>query len=184
MKQFLLIPALLLSILVMTGCSGSKNATSGANNKIQWVTIEQAAQMSKKNPKKVFIDVYTDWCGWCKKMDADTFTHPDIIKYMNENYYAVKFDGEQRSTVKFNGKDYKFVANGRKGYNELSVELLDGRMSYPSVVFLDERLKKIQAIPGYKAPKDMDMILNYFGENHHKKTNWDTFASNYKSTIK
>ena len=63
---------------------------------IQWMSFEDAVAMTQNegNTKKVFIDVYTDWCGWCKKMDKDTFQNPEVAKYMQENYYMVKFNAE------------------------------------------------------------------------------------------
>ena len=57
-------------------------------------------------PKKVFIDLYTSWCGWCKRMDATTFKQRAIVEYMNQKYYAVKFDAETRDTINFNGHSF------------------------------------------------------------------------------
>ena len=58
--------------------------------KIKWLTFEQAVELSQKEPRKILIDIYTDWCGWCKKMDAATYMHPKIVEYINTHYYAVK----------------------------------------------------------------------------------------------
>ena len=77
---------------------------------VKWITWDEAAQLTatEENPKKVFIDVYTDWCGWCKKMDKDTFQNPEVAAYMQENYYMVKFDGEGKEPIEYKGKTYKF----------------------------------------------------------------------------
>ena len=69
--------------------------TSPEEVAIKWYTWDEAIALNAKNPKKIFIDLYTEWCGYCKKMDANTFKDPEVAKYMNEHFYAVKFDAEQ-----------------------------------------------------------------------------------------
>ena len=112
---------------------------------VQWLSWEEAAQLAttEENPKKIFIDVYTDWCGWCKKMDKDTFQNAEVAAYMTENFYMVKLDGEGKDPINFKGKTFKYVASGKRGYHEFALALLQGRLSYPTVVFLDENLKAL-----------------------------------------
>ena len=90
------------------------------------MTWEEAVQKAstEASPKKLFIDVYTDWCGWCKKMDKDTFQNAEVAAYMSENFYMVKLDAEQKEPIEFKGKTYNFVATGRRGYHELAAALL------------------------------------------------------------
>ena len=80
-----------------------------SQDKIQWYSIEQAEKLARQNPKKIFIDVYTDWCGWCKKMDATTYLDPKIIKLLNNDFYAVRLDGEDKKEIVFKDKSYKFI---------------------------------------------------------------------------
>lgn len=147
---------------------------------IQWLSWEQATALHKKNPKKIVVDIYTDWCGWCKRMDQNTFGDPVIAQYVNEHYYAIKFNAEQRDDILFRGKTYKFVPSGKRGYHELAAAITNGRLSYPNTVFLNEGLEVIQAIPGYKEPADFEMILTYFAKNKHLETPWETYQRNYQ----
>lgn len=175
---------ILAVLLVFTGFS-SLQAQEAAlpGTKINWLTWEEAMEKMENEPRKVMIDVYTDWCGWCKKMDATTFHHPEIVQYVNENYHAVKLDAEQKADIVFNGQTFKFVANGRRGYHELAAQLMGGRMSYPTVVYLDESKSVLQAIPGFKGARDQDMILKFWGDNAYKEVKWETFSQGYESPI-
>ena len=145
---------------------------------INWLSWEQAVTMSQsdENPKKIFIDVYTDWCGWCKKMDKDTFQNPEVALYMNQNFYMVKLDGEGKEPIEFRGKTYKYVPSGRRGYHELAAALLNGRLSYPTVVFMDEDLNLLSPVPGYQKPAPFLNIARYFGDNIYKEKDWQTYS--------
>ena len=144
---------------------------------VSWLSWEEAVQMARTEaqPRKMFIDVYTDWCGWCKKMDKDTFQNAEVAAYMRENFYMVKLDAEQKEPIEFGGKTYKFVPSGRRGYHELAAALLQGRLSYPTVVFLDEDLKMLSPVPGYQKPDAFLKIARYFGENIYRDTTWEAY---------
>ena len=151
---------------------------------IRWYTIEQAEALSKKEKRKIFIDVYTSWCGWCKNMEKTTFSQQYIIKYINDNYYPVKLDAEQKSDIIFRSKTYRFVTQSGVGFNELAAELLRGQMSYPTIIFLDEDLNLIQTIPGFRAADQFEMIMTYFGEDNHKKMPWTKYEKTYQAMKK
>jgi len=127
--------------------------------KIKWYTLAEAVELNKTNKKKFAIDIYTSWCHWCKVMDKETFTDPAVIAYMNEHFYAVKFDAESKENITFQGKDFKFVNAGRRGINTLAYFLLDGKLSYPTIVYLDEALNKVKKAPGFKKPAQMIEVL-------------------------
>ena len=145
--------------------------------KIKWHTIEEVEKLSREDPRKIFIDVFTDWCGWCKKMDATTFKDPKIIKILNEDFYAVKLDGEGHEAIVFKDKEYKFVPQGRNGYHELAAALMNGKLSYPTTVYLDENLNMIQPIPGYMRVEDLEPILIFLGKDHYKNQTWKDFLA-------
>lgn len=151
--------------------------------KLNWMDFTKLQDSMKLKPKKVFIDVYTDWCGWCKVMDKNTFSHPQIAGILNKYFYLVKFNAEQTDKIVFKGKDYVFIPQGMRGYHELAAELMDNKMSYPTVVYLDENLNKIQAIPGYYKPEDIEPILKYFGSDAYKNIPWDEYQKNFKSEL-
>ncbi|MEQ5789572.1 DUF255 domain-containing protein [Muricauda sp. NFXS6] len=152
-------------------------ATAHAQD-IQWISWEKAVELSQTDaqPKKIFVDVYTDWCGWCKKMDKNTFQNPEVSKYMQDNFYMVKMDAEGKDPIEYQGKTFKFVPSGRRGYHELAAALLQGKMSYPTVVFLDEQLNMLSPVPGYQQVEPFMQIAKYFGDNIYKDKDWQTYA--------
>ncbi len=151
-----------------------------SQDKIQWYSIEQAEKLNEKNPKKIFIDVYTDWCGWCKRMDATTYQDPKIIQLLNNDFYSVRLNAEQKNDIEFKNKSYKYIANGSSGYNELAAVLLNGQLSFPTTVYLDENLNEIQPIPGYLTADKLEPILQFLGKDFYKKQTWEQFlATNY-----
>ena len=175
---------ILLSLFVLPKESKAQNTvTLSQAPQIEWLTFEEAMKRMETEPRKVFIDVYTDWCGWCKRMDANTFTNWEISSYLTEKWYAVKFDAEQKTPVRYKGKEYTFVPSSSRGYNELAVELTGGRLSYPTTVYLDENSDIIQALPGYKDAFNLDKVLKFFGENHYLERTWVAFQQEYKSPL-
>jgi uncharacterized protein YyaL (SSP411 family) len=119
--------------------------------KINWMTWEQAIEANKKSPKKILCDVYTDWCSWCKVMDKKTFGDSATAVYMNENFYCVKFNAEQREKIKYMGMEFKYKEEVKT--HELAISLLNSSMSYPSIVFLNEKEQRITTLKGfYEAP--------------------------------
>jgi thioredoxin-related protein len=155
-----------------------------AQEKIQWYDFEEAVEMSKKKPKKFFLDMYTDWCGWCKKMDQTTFKDPVIAKYMNENFYAVKFDAERTDTIVFKGDLYvNSNPTGRRSSHQLAQTLMQGRMSYPSFVFLNENADIITKVPGYRKAPEFEPILHFIGTDAYKDQNWEKFSAGFQGSF-
>jgi thioredoxin-related protein len=152
------------------------------------MTFQEALIAQEKNPKKIFVDAYTDWCGWCKKMDKETFKNPDVIKYMNKHFYAVKFNAEGNETVHYKGKKYNnpnYNPNktGRNSAHELSKFL--NIKSFPTVLFLDEEATVITPVPGYKTPQQLELYLKFIASNDYKtvktKKDWETYQANFVS---
>lgn len=163
-------------ITIALGCLGQ--SLSG-QSQVEWLSWEEAIELSKSEKKKIFVDVYTEWCGWCKKMDIATFQQQEIAQYLNENYYPVKFNAEQREDIRFKDKVYKYISSGRRGYHQLALEITLGKLSYPTIVFLDESFNVIQPLPGFKDANSFEMIMKYFAEDHHKSTPWSQYVNKY-----
>ena len=150
-------------------------AASTEEGSLKWYTWEEAVAAVKKKPKKILVDVYTEWCGWCKRMDKTTFNHPEVAKYLSEHFYPVKFDAEQKKDIEWNGHTFKWVAGGRNGVHTLAYSLVDGRLSYPTVVYLTPQFERIMISPGYKGPEDMLKELRYAAEEHYKNKSWNDY---------
>ena len=131
---------------------------------INWLDFTKAQAKVKEKPKKVFVDLYTDWCGWCKVMDKKTFSDPKVIAYLNKHYYAVKFDAEQKGAVTYAGKDFKFIRSGRGGYHELAAALTEGNLGYPTIVLIDQNLKPITYLSGFQSAENLMDILVYINK--------------------
>ncbi len=147
--------------------------------RVNWITLEEAQEKSKTEKRKIFVDVMTDWCGWCKRMEETTFTDPAVAQYLNEHFYAVKFNAEQTNDIVFHNKTYRFKSNNGRGYHELASEWLNNRLSFPTSVFLDENLNLIQPLPGYQDATKLQAILHYFGTDSHRTTPWETYEKNF-----
>jgi thioredoxin-related protein len=144
-----------------------------SNDKIQWMSLKEAIEKSTVKPKKIFIDVYTSWCGWCKRMDATTFEDREVIKYMNEKFYPVKLDAETKDTIIYKNKSYTFVPEYKS--NEIATFLLNGKMGYPTSVYLDEKLDLIGPVQGYLTKDQLLPVMKYFAENVYQTKKWDDF---------
>ena len=148
---------------------------------VKWYTFEEAIELNKKEPRKIMVDVYTDWCGWCKVMENNTFNHAVIAAFLNESFYPVKFNAEQQGDITFRDQTYKYVSQGNRGVHELAYALLNGQMSYPSVVFLNEAVEIIHVQKGFVKPAPFDEIIKYIGGSHYLNQSWEDWKAGYTS---
>jgi thioredoxin-related protein len=178
-KSFLILSAAIisLSLAAFTFLPNQPLTPKPEGDGIKWMSWEQAVVLNKTTPKKFVIDVYTDWCGWCKVMDRETFTKPEIIKYVNDNYYAVKLNAEQKEDIIFGDQKFSYVSQGRSGYHTFAASLLDNNMGYPTLVYLTEKFERVVISPGFKKPEQLMKELKFTGENAFSKMTWDQYMA-------
>ncbi len=183
MKITLLVTFAVYGLTMPVVFSQNLMAKGGEPVRINWMGWEEAVAKAKTEKRKIVLDVYTEWCKWCKQMENTTFQQPELALFINKNFYPVKLDAEQKDELEYRDKVYKFVRNGNMGYHELAAELLRGRLSFPALIFLDEDLNVIQSFVGYKTPAQLEQIAAYFASDQYKSVPWSTFQRNYKSRI-
>jgi thioredoxin-related protein len=131
-------------------------------DKINWITLQELEEQYTKTPKPILIDIYTTWCGWCKEMDRTTYKHDKLSTYINEHFYAIKFDAESKAPITLNNKIYKY--NKQYKTHDLAIYLTNGQLSYPTTVFMGGTNTQPAPLPGYMKPKEMEAPLKFFGE--------------------
>jgi len=176
---------LVLAAQTVTSATAKPTETKGA---IKWLTIEEAQAQAKKAPKPLMVDVYTSWCGPCRMLDANTFSDARLAEYVNKNFYPVKFNAESGTAVTFKGQKLENPdfdpsrVGGRNGTHHLTYMIanVEGRIAYPTVVYLDSDLNVLAPVQGYLTPDQMEPILNYFGGAHYKSKDYQTFMGEFK----
>jgi len=148
-------------------------------DKILWLNLEEAEEKSSITHRKVMLFLFTDWCVWCKRMEKTTFKSDIIANYINSNFYPVKFDAEQQKSIEFQNKNYAFQDVEPRGVHELAMELMGGRITYPTIAFFDENWQLIQSIPNFHSAEKFEQIITYFAEDFFKKTPWTSYQKSY-----
>ena len=177
MKQIIL----LLAIMVTSVTTAQE---------IQWMSMNEALAAQKKEPRKIFMDVYTTWCGPCKLLDKNTFSNKKVIDFINKNFYAVKFNAEGTEEITF--QDFTYTnpnyQEGRKGRNatHFFADALK-LQGYPSLVFFKDDGQLIQAIPGYKTPQQLEIYLKMIANDDYASITtmekWEEYQKNFKGTF-
>jgi len=159
------------------------------DTEINWMTMDEAITAQAKTPKKIMMDAYTNWCGPCKMLDKKTFHNSDVVKYINENYYAVKFNAEGNESINY--KDQSFSnpgydasrGNSRNSQHQLAQALEIN--AYPTIVFFDENANILIPLPGYKTPQQLELYLKLFYNDGHQNIStqeeWGAYQKNFKS---
>lgn len=158
--------------------AGIVSFTTLKKEKVKWMTVAEMQEAYKKSPRPILVDVYTDWCGWCKVMDRETYGKQAVADYINEYYYPVKLDAETKESFEWNGKKYNY--NTEYKSNELAIHLLFGQMSFPSTVFLSAPDAQPAPMPGFLKPGEIEAPLRFFGDGAYKTKNYPQFMNGFK----
>lgn len=178
MKHLLLVISLLFYV------ASFAQSNTGSTADINWISLEEAEKKMQKEPRKVIIDVYTDWCGPCKMMNNTTFKDPQVVKYINDHYYAIKFNAEGGDPVTFRGQQYvnsqydPARAQGRNGTHDLTKAIapVQGRIAYPTIVYMNEEFEILSPVQGmYRADQIMP-ILTFFGDDIYQTKTWEQYT--------
>jgi len=147
--------------------------------KINWLSIDEVNTKMKSDPKPIIMDIYTNWCYWCKMMDKKTYTNPKVISYINEHFYAVKLNAETKEPVIWNNKDYNYDEANK--VNDFALYATQGQLAFPNTVIFPQKENIPSAIPGFMEPKEIEIILKYFGEGYYKTENFNEYSANFKA---
>jgi len=151
-----------------TSASRASRATApkGLPGTLTWHSFDEGAQLAAQNHKALLVDVYTDWCGWCKRMDASTYKDSLVIAELNRNFVAVKLNAEKDDEISYKGE--------KTTPRRLASEVF-GVTGYPCTVFLKADGEIISPLPGYREAPLFTLILRYIGTGAYEKQKWADF---------
>jgi thioredoxin-related protein len=150
---------------------------------IRWMSLEEAEIQNAKYPKPFMIDVYTDWCGWCKTMMKTTFSNPDLAGYINLNFYPVRFNAETQDTVVFRGQKFWNPSTENRSTHQLAIKLLNGKLTYPTIVYFNNNYQFNLIVPGYFNERDIQPFLVYAVEYVFNTTTIQDFRDAYMKSL-
>ncbi|MEX1202409.1 MAG: DUF255 domain-containing protein [Ferruginibacter sp.] len=146
--------------------------------KVIWINFEQLQESYAKQPRPILIDLYTNWCGWCKVMDKNTYGNGKVADFINQHYYAVKFNAESTENVVFNGKTYAY--NPQYKTNDLAIYLSSWQLEYPNTIFLSSVAATPAPLVGYMKPQEFEVPLKYFSKAANQKMTFVEFKQQLK----
>ena len=163
-------------------------ALNSYSQEIKWLSLEEAIELQQKEPKKIIMDFYTNWCGPCKLLDKRTFNNKNVSEYINKNFYAVKFNAEGNDVVKFNGNEFTNPNyDPAKAYRRNSAHQLSryfGVNAFPTIVFMDENKGLITQVKGFQTPQQLEVYLKLFHSNDYKNLKSQEDANAYFRSFK
>lgn len=161
---------------------------SGLQAQVEWKTIEQASKVEvKSNTQLFFVDFYTSWCGWCKKMDRETFKDPVVVKILNTYFIPVKFDAEGNSEFTWQGNKYSSTpasAGARPNTHSFAKAILGTKMGFPSFGIFGTDQKRLTIIQGYQSAEDLTRALWYFASGDYRRYAFEKYQQIFDKEIR
>jgi len=132
---------------------------------LKWRKFDEGVAEAKKTKKKILLDVYADWCKWCKKLDAEVYTDSKVASYLNKYYVLIKVNGESNDRL----------THKNQRMTEEQLARVFGVTGFPTIIFLDSNAEIIDKLGGFVAADRFLPIIQYIGEDYYKKMKWDEF---------
>jgi thioredoxin-related protein len=130
-----------------------------------WKSFDAGLENAKASHKKILVDVYTDWCGWCKKMDKEVYSDSRVKEYLAKNFVTVKMNAEAEGTIHYKGKIY----------SPAQLASAFGVTGYPATLFLKDDSDPITLLPGYMEAPMFLHVLSFVAENQYEKKQFDQY---------
>ena len=172
---------LLIALSVFTSYCSIAQSEHGL---VKWLSFKEAQELNQKQPKPFLVDIYTDWCGWCKHMMKTTYSNPNIAGYINQYFYPVKFNAETKDSVEYNGKLYRTTSmSNPKAPHELAIKFLGQSLSYPSTIFVSNNFEFNLVSQGFLEERKLEPLLIYTVENVFRSSGYEDFAKQFDHTF-
>lgn len=162
------LPLLGVGIFLSTGDPASEPATE---NELTWTSFDAGITQAHAANKKILVDIYTDWCVWCKRMDKDVYSDPDVRRELLAHFVLVKLNAESERQLTFHAETL----------SEAAFSHAVGVTGYPTTLFLDEQAKPITLLPGYVKPASFVSILSFIGGDFYKQTTFQKYIEAHPS---
>ncbi len=160
-----------IGVAAFLNSPGPTSSRPSSTEQIKWYSFNDGVALAQKENKKLLVDVYTDWCVWCKKMDKDVYSDDAVRRSIGTNFVAVKLNAESSKPLSFNGSQM----------DEAGLAAAMGVSGYPTTLFLDAAAKPITKVDGYIESKEFTTILRFIGEDHYKSKSFEEFKASVGS---
>lgn len=171
MKKNLVAISVILAIVIGSYFAINANGSEiNSGNDEKGKSFEEILKLAQKDKKKVVVNVYADWCSWCKKMERETFPNQDVQKELKRNFYFYRMNGESNDIVEYDGRKWT-KAQLTKAF---------GIRGFPATIFLNYNSQPITVLPGYVDAQTFTNILKYIGDDLYTKMTFDDFMKKNK----